>query len=153
MSLVACRSRLPVATATTTLVGDLLVDDSNYDLLDMFLMQRDELINGTNERKQEILMDLLKRSGLMAAGALPVSVFLAVLLLMVPGLSVVLGPLGLLGSVGLSLRLVTSLVRNPTQQEKYLLTSIQGYMRGMIYDFKRDKDGSITIDVVALPAA
>ena len=100
-----------------------------------------------------ILMDLLKRSGLMAAGALPVSVFLAVLLLMVPGLSVVLVPLGLLGSVGLSLRLVTSLIRNPTQQEKDLLTSIQGYMRGLIYDFKRNKDGSITIDVVALPVA
>ena len=119
--------------------------------LDMFLVQRDELINGTSERKQEILMDILKRSGLMAAGALPVSVFLAVLLLMVPGLSLVMGPLGLLGSVGLSLRLVTSLVKNPTQQEKDLLTSIQGYMRGLIYDFKRDENGSITVDVVALP--
>ena len=121
--------------------------------LDMFLVQRDDLINGNNETKQEILMDILKRSGLMAAGALPVSVFLAVLLLMVPGLSVVMGPLGLLGSVGLSLRLVTSLVKNPTQQEKDLLTSIQGFMRGLIYDFKREEDGSITIDVVALPAA
>ena len=121
--------------------------------LDMFLAQRDDLINGTNERKQEILMEILKRSGLMAAGALPVSVFLAVLLLMVPGLSVVMGPLGLLGSVGLSLRLVSSLVKNPTQQEKDLLTSIQGHMKGLIYDFKRDKDGSITVDVVALPAA
>lgn len=120
--------------------------------LDMFLVQRDELINGTNTRKQEILVDILTRSGLMAAGALPVSVFLAVLLLMLPGLSVVMAPLGLLGSVGISLRLVTSLVKNPSQQEKDLLTSIQGYMRGLVYDFKKDEDGSITIDIVALPA-
>ena len=121
--------------------------------LDMFLIQRDELINGTNERKQEILIDILKQSGLMAAGALPVSVFLAVLLLMLPGLSVAMAPLGLLGGVGLSLRLVTSLVNNPSKREKDLLASIQGYMKGLIYDLKRDEDGSLTIDVVALPTA
>ncbi len=121
--------------------------------LDMFLIQRDELINGTNERKQEILIDILKQSGLMAAGALPVSVFLAVLLLMLPGLSVAMAPLGLLGGVGLSLRLVTSLVNNPSKQAKDLLVSIQGYMKGLIYDLKRDEDGSLTIDVVALPTA
>ncbi len=120
--------------------------------LDMFLIRRDDLINGTNEKKQEILMDILKQSGLMAAGALPVSVFLAVLLLMVPGLSLVMGPLGLLGSVGLSLRLVTSLVNNPTKQEKDLLASIQGYMHGLIYDLKREEDGTLTIDVIALPS-
>tara|TARA_B100000674_G_scaffold33915_1_gene23675 strand:- start:7027 stop:7908 length:882 start_codon:yes stop_codon:yes gene_type:complete len=120
--------------------------------LDMFLIQRDELINGENERKQEILIDILKQSGLMAAGALPVSVFLAVLLLMLPGLSVVMAPLGLLGGVGLSLRLVTSLVNNPSKQEQDFLASIQGYMKGLIYDLKRDEDGSLTIDVVALPA-
>ena len=121
--------------------------------LDVFLIQRDELINGTNQRKQEILMDILKQSGLIAAGAIPVSVFLAVLLLMLPGLSVVMAPLGLLGGVGLSLRLVTSLVNNPSQKEQDLLASIQGHMKGLIYDLKRDEDGSLTIDVVALPAA
>ena len=72
---------------------------------------------------------------------------------MVPGLSVIMAPLGLLGSVGLSLRLVTSLVNNPSQQEKDLLTSIQGYMKGLIYDLKRDEDGSLTIDVIALPVS
>lgn len=118
--------------------------------LDMFLIQREELINGSNDQKKEILMDILKRSGLIAAGALPVSVFLAVLLLMVPGLSVVMAPLGLLGSVGLSLRLVTSFIQNPTQQEQDFLVSLQGYMKGMIYDMRRDEDGSITIDVVPL---
>ena len=121
--------------------------------LDMFLIQRDELINGTNERKQEILIDILKQSGLMAAGALPVSVFLAILLLMLPGLSAVMTPLGLLGGAGLALRLVTSLVNNPTKQEKDCLASIRGYMTGLIYDLRRDEDGSLTIDVVALPAA
>ena len=118
--------------------------------LDMFLIQREDLINGSNDQKKEILMDILKRSGLMAAGALPVSVFLAVLLLMVPGLSVVMAPLGLLGSVGLSLRLVTSFIQNPTQQEQDFLISVQGYMKGLIYDMRRDEDGSITIDVVPL---
>jgi hypothetical protein len=118
--------------------------------LDMFLIQREELINGSNDQKKEILMDILKRSGLMAAGALPVSVFLAVLLLMVPGLSVVMAPLGLLGSVGLSLRLVTSFIQNPTQQEQDFLVSLQGYMKGLIYDMRRAEDGSITIDVVPL---
>ena len=120
---------------------------------DMFLIQRDELINGTNERKQEILIDILKQSGLMAAGALPVSVFLAVLLLMVPALSTVMAPLGLLGGAGLALRLVTSLVKNPSKQEKDCLASIQGYMKGLIYDLKRDEDGSLTIDIVPLSAA
>ena len=98
-------------------------------------------------------MDILKKSGLMAAGALPVSVFLAVLLLMIPTLSTVMAPLGLLGSVGLALRLVTSLVKNPSKQEKECLASIQGHMKGLIYDLKRDEDGSLTVDVVALPAA
>ena len=64
-----------------------------------------------------------------------------------------MGPLGLLGSVGLSLRLVTSLVNNPTKQEKDLLASVQGYMQGLIYDLKRDEDGTLTIDVVALTSA
>jgi len=120
--------------------------------LDLFLLQRDELINGTNERKQAILIDILKRSGLMAAGALPVSVFLAVLLLVVPGLSLVIGPLGLLGSVGLSLRILTSLVQNPSQQEKDLLIYVQGYMRSLMYDIRRANDGTLIIDVVVSPS-
>ena len=72
---------------------------------------------------------------------------------MLPGLSVVMAPVGLLGGVGLSLRLVTSLVNNPSKQELDFLASIQGYMKGFIYDLKRDKDGSLTIDIVALPTA
>lgn len=118
--------------------------------LDMFLVRRDELINGSKDQKQEILINILKKSGLMAAGALPVSIFLAVLLLIAPGLSAVMAPLGLLGSAGLSLRLVTSLVKNPSQQEKDFLLNIQNYMKGLIYDIKKDKDGSITIDVIPL---
>ena len=86
--------------------------------LDMFLIQRDELINGSKEQKQEILINILKKSGLMAAGALPVSILLAELILITPGLSAVMAPLGLLGSAGLSLRLVTSLAKNPSQQRK-----------------------------------
>ncbi len=120
--------------------------------LDMFLIHRDDLLNATNDQKKEILLDILRKSGLMAAGALPVSIFLAILLLMIPGLSAVMGPLGLLGSVGLSLRLVSSLVKNPSQQEKDFLSSVQSYMTGLIYDLKRNNDGSITLDIKALPA-
>jgi len=119
--------------------------------LDMFLIHRDELINGDNQIKKEILLETLTKSGIMAAGALPVSVVLAVFLLLVPGLSIVMAPLGLLGSVGLSLRLVSSLINHPSKQEKELLEAVQGHMKSLIYDLRRDDDGNITIDVKALP--
>ena len=51
------------------------------------------------ERKERLLQ-ILQTSGLMAAGALPVSVFLAVALMLLPGLAVVMGPLGMIGTAG-----------------------------------------------------
>ena len=120
--------------------------------LDMLLIHRNELLNASIERKKEIISEILKNSGLMAAGALPVSVFLAVALMLIPGLSVVMAPLGVVGSVGLSIRLIKSLVDNPSEQELNLLTAVQSHLQGLIYDFRREKDGSLTIDVEALPA-
>ena len=119
--------------------------------LDMLLIHRDELLNASTERKKEIVGEILKKSGLMAAGALPVSVFLAVALMLIPGLSVVMAPLGVVGSVGLSIRLIKSLVDNPSEQEQNLLTAVQSHLQGLIYDFRQRKDGSLTIDVEALP--
>ena len=118
--------------------------------IDMILIHRDELLNATTERQKEIVIEILKSSGLMAAGALPVSVFLAVALLVIPGLSVVMAPLGFMGSVGLSIRLISSLVNNPSQQERELLKTVQGHLRGMIYDIQRSTTGSVTITVQPL---
>jgi len=71
--------------------------------LDMFLIHRDELINDDNQIEKEILLEILTKSEIMAARALPVSVVLAVFLLLALRLSIIMAPLGLLGSVGLSL--------------------------------------------------
>lgn len=121
--------------------------------IDMLLVHRDEVLNASTDRKKEIVVEILKRSGLMAAGALPVSVFLAVALLLIPGLSVVMAPLGVVGSVGLSIRLITSLVKNPSHQEKDLLTAVQGHLKGLIYDIQRATTGSVTITVQSLKGA
>ena len=121
--------------------------------LDMLLSHRDDLLNASTERKKEIMVEILKNSGLMVAGALPVSVFLAVALMLVPGLSVVMAPLGVVGSVGLSIRLITSLVKNPSQQEKDLLTAVQGHLKGLIYDIQRSTTGSVTITAQSLKGA
>ena len=51
----------------------------------MLLLHRDELLNASTDRKKEVVIEILKKSGLIAAGALPVSVFLAVALLVIPG--------------------------------------------------------------------
>ena len=118
--------------------------------IDMLLIHRDELLNATTERKKEILIDILKNSGLMAAGALPVSVFLAVALLVIPGLSVVMASLGVVASVGLSIRLISSLANNPSQQEKDLLNTVQGHLQGLIYDIQKSTTGSVTITIQPL---
>ena len=44
----------------------------------MLLVNRDELLNATTDRKNGIMIDILENSGLMAACALYVSVFPAV---------------------------------------------------------------------------
>lgn len=120
--------------------------------VDQLLVHRDELINGSVEARKERLLQILQTSGLMAAGALPVSVFLAVALMLVPGLAVVMGPLGVIGSAGLGLRLITSAVRNPSQQERRAVQRLQGMLQELIYALQRDSDGNLTITVQALPA-
>lgn len=88
----------------------------------------------------------------MAAGALPVSVFLAIALMLVPGLAVVMGPLGILGSAGLGLRLLRSTVRSPSRQEQQAIQQLQKLLRETLYGLQRDSDGNLTITVQALPA-
>ena len=58
-----------------------------------------------------------------------------------------MAPLGVVGSVGLSIRLISSLVNNPSQQKKDLLKTVQGHLQGLIYDVQRSVNGSVTINV------
>jgi len=121
--------------------------------MDQLLVHRDALLNGSAEERKQRLLQILQTSGLMAAGTLPVSVFLAVALMLVPGLTVVMGPLGVIGSAGLGLRLITSAVRHPSQQERQAVQQLQGLLQELIYALQRDSDGNLSITVQAQPAS
>jgi len=120
--------------------------------VDQLLVHRDELINGSAAARQERLLQILQNSGLVAAGALPMSVVLAVALMLVPGLAVVMGPLGVIGSAGLGMRLLHSAVRHPSRQEQQAVQQLQGLMQQQLYALQRDSDGHLTITVKAQPA-
>ena len=119
--------------------------------VDQLLVHRDELLNGSPQARKERLVQILQTSGLMAAGALPVSVFLAVALMLIPGLAVMLGPLGVIGSAGLGLRLIRSAVRHPSQQEREAVQQLQGLLKELAYGIQRDSTGNLTITVKAQP--
>ena len=72
--------------------------------------------------------------------------------MLVPGLAVVMGPLGVIGSAGLGLRLITSAVRHPSQQERQAVQQLQGLLQELAYAQQRDSDGNLTITVQAQPA-
>ena len=91
----------------------------------------------------------MQSSGLVAAGALPVSIVLAFALMLVPGLVIVMAPLGLLGTAGLGLRLITSAVCNPSQQELDAIEKLKSVLRSTIYDLQQDSNGDLTITVQA----
>ena len=120
--------------------------------VDQLLVHRDELINGSPQARKERLLQIMQTSGLIAAGALPVSVFLAVALMLVPGLTLVMGPLGMIGSAGLGIRLMSSTVRNPSRQEREAIQLLQNVLREKIYALQRDGNGNLTITVRAQPA-
>ena len=119
--------------------------------VDQLLIHRDELINGNHDERRTLLLDILKTSGLMAAGAMPVSVVLALALMLVPGLTVAMGPLGLLGTAGLGLRLVSSTMNHPSRQEIAALEHLRGELQALVYELQRDSDGNLTITVEAEP--
>ena len=96
--------------------------------VDQLLIHRDELVNGSHEQRKATLLSIVKTSGLSAAGALPVSIFMAIALMLIPSLTVVMGPLGMIGAAGLGIRLITSVVNNPTQQEKNAIRQLQGWL-------------------------
>lgn len=121
--------------------------------VDQLLVHREALINGSADARRARLLQILQTSGLVAAGGLPMSVFLAVALLLVPGLAVVMGPLGVVGSAGLGLRLISSAVRHPSQQERRAVLHLQGLVQELLYTLQRDGDGNLTITVQAQPAS
>ena len=100
--------------------------------VDQLLIHRDALINGHQAQRRERLLEILQTSGLMAAGAFPVSIVLGLALMMVPGLVVVMGPLGMLGTAGLGLRLMASAVRHPSRQEREALDALKRQLRATL---------------------
>jgi len=58
-----------------------------------------------------------------------------------------------IGSAGLGLRLITSAVRHPSQQERQAVHQMQGLLQELIYALQRDSDGNLTITVQAQPAS
>ena len=121
--------------------------------VDQLLIHRDALNNGHQAQRRERLLEILQTSGLMAAGAFPVSIVLGLALMMVPGLVVVMGPLGMLGTAGLGLRLMASAVRHPSRQEREALDALKRQLRATLYELQRDSDGNLTITVQATPVA
>jgi hypothetical protein len=127
------------------------VDVAAITAVDQLLVHRDALLNGDAEERRQRLLGILQTSGLMAAGALPVSVFLAVALMLVPGLTLALGPLGVIGTAGLGLRLISSAVLHPSQQEIQAARLLRGLLQEQIYALQRDSNGQLTITVRAQP--
>jgi len=121
--------------------------------VDQLLVHREALVNGSADARRARLLQILQTSGLVAAGGLPMSAFLAVALLLVPGLAVVMGPLGVVGSAGLGLRLISSAVRHPSQQERRAVLHLQGLLQELLYALQRDGDGNLTITVQAQTAS
>lgn len=121
--------------------------------VDQLLIHRDELINGSQQARKDRLIQILQTSGLMAAGALPVSVFLAIALMLVPGLTFVMVPLGILGTAGLGIRLISSTISNPSRQEREMTQQLRNELLERFYAFQRDRSGNVTITVQANEAS
>ena len=61
-----------------------------------------------------------------------------------------MGPLGMIGTAGLGLRLIISAVRNPSRQEQQAVQQLQGLFQEMFYATQRDSEGNLTITVQPL---
>ncbi len=110
--------------------------------VDQLLIRREELINGNNIKRKEIIQEILQKSGLIGAGSLPVSIFLGICLTLVPGLATVLGPIGLLAGAKIGWRLSLSAMQNPTRQEKFAISKVQDFLKDKIYKLKRNQNGN-----------
>jgi hypothetical protein len=77
---------------------------------------------------------------------------LAIALMLVPGLTFVMGPLGILGTAGLGIRLLSSAIRNPSRQEREMTQQLRNVLQERIYSIQRDRSGNVTITVRAQDA-
>ncbi len=115
--------------------------------LDQILINREQLINGTNKKKKKLILEILHNSGLIAAGTLPVSVFLGISLMLIPGLASVLGPIGLLGTTSIGIRLIKSAVDNPSKQETVAISKLQKLFQNKIFNFMKSNNGVLIVNI------
>jgi hypothetical protein len=106
--------------------------------VDQILIHRDELINGSTERRKILVKQILETSGVTALGALPTSVVLALVVAVVPGVEAVLIPLGVVGMAGLGLRLFISFAKHPSKQELEAISGMQRMLDGAKLQFSPD---------------
>ncbi len=114
--------------------------------LDKVLINRETLINGNDEDRRKLIIEILQSSGLLAAGTLPISIFLGICLMLIPGLATVLGPIGLLGTTGIGIRLIKSVTDNPTHQEKKAIINLREFLKDKLYEFNKFKEGKIIVN-------
>lgn len=115
--------------------------------VDQLLLKRNELINGDNETKKKLIIEILQTSGLIGAGTLPVSIFLGICLTLVPGLATVLGPIGLLAGAKIGWRLSISAMKNPTKQEKLAMTKVQKFFKGKFVKYRESNFGKSFFEI------
>lgn len=70
--------------------------------------------------------------------------------MMVPGLAVVMGPLGMISFAGLGLRLISSALRHPSRQEQQIVQHLQGLLRVRLDLVQDDSSGSGTMTLQTL---
>ena len=61
-----------------------------------------------------------------------------------------MGPLAMIGTAGLGLRLILSAVRNPSRQEQQAVQQLHGLFQEMFYASHHDSEGNLTITVQPL---
>lgn len=103
------------------------------------LIHRDELINGDDERRKQLVHQILRTSGVSAMGALPTSIVFALIVALVPGVKVVLVPLGIVGLAGLGIRLISAVARHPSRQELQAIAALQNVLAGIKFNRSCDK--------------
>ena len=115
--------------------------------LDKVLINRETLINGDDEERSRLMLEILKSSGLLAAGTLPISIFLGICLMLIPGLATVLGPIGLLGTTGIGIRLIKSVTDNPTHQEINAIHNLREFLKDKLYELNKFKEDKIIVNI------
>ena len=89
--------------------------------VEMILLHRDELINGTNESRRQVIKDIFLQCGISFASGALIAVIFSVVIIIFPPLQVALGSLAIPGTVSSAYGLVKLALANPSRQEKEAL--------------------------------